>query len=146
MKISSAILIKKKCHRHQWFLAFKCERKKESEVAQSCATLCDPMDRNLPGSSVYGIIQARVLEWGATAFSRGSSRLRDQTQVSCIAGRCFTIWANRETTIYTRQCPKALHIAQFTHSNPRRQVPVLFLSYRWEKREVTELVQGLRAI
>ena len=41
----------------------------ESEVAQSCPTLCDPMDCSLPGSSIHGIFQARVLEWGATAFS-----------------------------------------------------------------------------
>ena len=43
--------------------------KSESEVAQSCLTLSDPMDRSLPGSSVHGIFQARVLEWGAVAFS-----------------------------------------------------------------------------
>ena len=42
----------------------------ESEVVQSCLTLCDPMDCSLPGSSVHGIFQARVLEWGAIAFSR----------------------------------------------------------------------------
>ena len=43
--------------------------KSESEVSQSCPTLGDPMDRSLPGSSVHGIFQARVLEWGAIAFS-----------------------------------------------------------------------------
>ena len=43
--------------------------KSESEVAQSCPTLCDPMDCSLPGSSIHGIFQARVLEWGAIAFS-----------------------------------------------------------------------------
>ena len=43
--------------------------KSESEVAQSCPTLCDPMDCSLPGSSVHGVFQARVLEWGAIAFS-----------------------------------------------------------------------------
>ena len=43
--------------------------KRESEVAQSCPTLSDPMDRNLPGFSIHGIFQARVLEWGAIAFS-----------------------------------------------------------------------------
>ena len=43
--------------------------KSESEVAQSCPTLSDPMDRSPPGSSVHGILQARVLEWGAIAFS-----------------------------------------------------------------------------
>ena len=51
--------------------------KKENEVAQSCLTLCDPMDCSLPGSSVHGIFQARVLEWVVISFSRGSSRLRD---------------------------------------------------------------------
>ena len=45
------------------------EGKSESEVAQSCPTLSDPMDCSLPGSSVHGIFQARVLEWGAIAFS-----------------------------------------------------------------------------
>ena len=43
----------------------------ESEVAQSCPTLCDPMDCSLPGSSLHGILQARVLEWVAISFSRG---------------------------------------------------------------------------
>ena len=49
----------------------------ESEVAQSCPTLCDPMDCSLPGSSVHGIFQTRVLEWGAISFSRGSSQPRE---------------------------------------------------------------------
>ena len=61
----------------------------ESEVAQSCPTLCDPMDCSLPGSSVHGILQARVLEWVAISFSRGSSRPRDRTGVSRIPGRRF---------------------------------------------------------
>ena len=56
----------------------------ESLVVQSCPTLCDPMYCSLPGSSVYGIFQARVLEWVAISVSRGSSRPRDQTQVSHI--------------------------------------------------------------
>ena len=68
----------------------------ESEVAQSCPTLCNPMDCSLPGSSVHGIFQARVLEWVAISFSRGSSRPRDGTQGLRIAGRRFTIWATRE--------------------------------------------------
>ena len=54
------------------------------------------MDCSLPGSSVHGIFQARVLEWIAISFSRGSSRPRDWTRVSCIVGRHFTIWATRE--------------------------------------------------
>ena len=63
----------------------------ESEVAQLCPILCDPMDCSLSGSSVHGIFQARVLEWVATAFSRGSSRPRNRTQVSRVAGRHFTV-------------------------------------------------------
>ena len=71
---------------------------KWSEVAQLCPTLCDPMDCSLPGTSVHGIFQARILEWVAISFSRGSSQPMDQTQVSCIVGRHFTIWATREAT------------------------------------------------
>ena len=129
-------------------------------VAQSCPTLCDPMDYGLPGSSVHGIfpgkntgvfavssskgssrprdwthvscivkvkveslssvqlfatpwtvthqaplsmgiLQARILEWVAMPFSRGSSQPRDQTQVSHIASRYFTTWATREAQEYT---------------------------------------------
>ena len=60
-------------------------------VALSCPTLCDPMDCGLPGFSVLGVLQARILEWVARPSSRGSSQSRDQTQVSCIAGGLFTI-------------------------------------------------------
>ena len=63
----------------------------ESKVAQSCSTLLDPIDCSLPGSSAYGIFQARVLESVAIFFSRGSSQPRDRTRVSHIVGRCFTI-------------------------------------------------------
>ena len=56
------------------------------------------MDCSLPGSSVHGIFQARVLEWVAISFSRGSSQPRNWTQVSCIAGKCLTIWATREAS------------------------------------------------
>ena len=58
----------------------------ESEVVQSCPTLCDPMDCSLPVTSVAGIFQARVLEWVAISFSRGSSQARDRTWVSRIVG------------------------------------------------------------
>ena len=69
---------------------------KWSEVAQSCVTLCDPMDCSLPGSSVHGIFQSLVLEWIAISFSRGSSWPRDQTRVSHIVDRRLTVWATRE--------------------------------------------------
>ena len=55
------------------------------KVAQSCTTLCNPMDY-----TVYGILQVRILEWVAFPFSRVSSQIRDRTQVSCIAGGFFT--------------------------------------------------------
>ena len=64
-------------------------------VAQSCLTLCDPMDCNLLGSSIHGIFQARILEWVVISFSRGSSPPRDRTQVSRTVGKLFTVWATR---------------------------------------------------
>jgi len=66
-------------------------------VAQSCPTPCDPIDCSLPGTSVHELLQARILEWIAILFSRGSSRARDQTLLSRIAGRFFTIWAARKS-------------------------------------------------
>ena len=68
-------------------------------VAGSCnpqLCLCDPMDCSPPGSSIHEILQARILEQVAISFSRGSSQPRDWTQVSCVAGRFFTLWATRE--------------------------------------------------
>ena len=65
-------------------------------------SLWDPVDCSPPGSSVHWILQARILEWVAISFSRGSSRPRDWTQVSRIAGRRFNLWATREPS------PKAL--------------------------------------
>ena len=63
----------------------------ESEVAQSCPTLCDPVNCSPPGSSILGILQARILEWVAISFSKGTSRPRDRTQVSRTAGRRFNL-------------------------------------------------------
>ena len=60
-------------------------------VAQLCPTLCNPIDCSLPGSSVHGILYARILEWIAILFSNRSSWHRDQTQVSCIAGEFFSL-------------------------------------------------------
>ena len=68
-------------------------------VAQSCPSLCDPMDCSPPGSSVHGILQARILEWVAMLSSRGSSQPRDQTQVFHIAGGFFIIWVTREAQL-----------------------------------------------
>ena len=65
-------------------------------VAQPCPTLWDPMDCSLPGSSVHGILQARILKWVALPFFRGSSQPRDRTQVSHIASGFFTVWATKD--------------------------------------------------
>ena len=73
-------------------------------VTQLCPILCDPVDCSLPGSPVHGIPQARLLEWVAILFSRGSFWPRDWThQVSHIAGRRFNIWATRKA----RTLPKS---------------------------------------
>ena len=66
------------------------------KVVQVCPTLCDPMACSPPGSSVHGILQARMLEWVVILFSRVSFQPRDGTQVSHIAGKFFTVWATRE--------------------------------------------------
>ena len=62
---------------------------------QSYLTLCNPVDCS-PLSSIHGILQTRMLEWVAIPFSRGSSRPKDWTQVSCTVGRFCTVWATRE--------------------------------------------------
>ena len=65
-------------------------------VAQSCLTLCYPMDCSPAGSSIHGFLQARIPEWVAIPFSRESSWHGDRTCISCIAGKFFTVWAIRE--------------------------------------------------
>ena len=71
------------------------QKESESEVAQLCLTLCDPMNCGLPGSSIRGILQARTLEWGAISFSRGSSRPRDRTLACHTAGGLYSLSRQR---------------------------------------------------
>ena len=66
------------------------------KVTQSCPPLCDSVDCSPSGSSVHGILQTIILEWVAISFPRGSSKPRDRTLVSHMAGRFFTSWATRE--------------------------------------------------
>ena len=82
----------------------------ESEVAQSCPTLSDPMDCSLPGSSVHGIFQARALEWGAAAFSE-SSIMRNNIQGNPRAVRWLRLCtpAARDTGLVTGQGTKVPH-------------------------------------
>ena len=85
------------CH----FLLQCLEVKSESEVAQSCPTLSDPMDCSLPGSSIRGIFQARVLEWGAIAFSDVCHRRSTNWQISnrnCNMQR--TVWLSERHSYY----------------------------------------------
>ena len=74
-------------------------------VAQSHPTLCNPMDCSPRVSSIHEIFQARILEWIAIPFSRGSSQPRDCTWVSRTAGRFFTNWASREVQYWPRRYP-----------------------------------------
>ena len=90
---------------------------------------CDPMDCSPPGLSVSGILQARILEWVAIPFFRGSSWPRDWTWVSCIAGEFFTTWATRETNSYrywyrwrywikqSQSPPQPLTLSQFKNTS-----------------------------
>ena len=88
-------------HPIQFFFLGRQEKQVKAVVTQSCLTLCDPMDCNPPGSSVHGILQARILGWVALPSSRGSSQLWDQTWVSCIEDRFFTVWATTKTPVTT---------------------------------------------
>ena len=76
------------------------------KVAQSSLTLCNPMDY-----TVHGILQARILDWVAFHFSRGSSQPRDQTQVSCIAGGFFTSWTTREALLLIEVNASCAHLS-----------------------------------
>ena len=79
-----------------WIMRFLKNNLKKTILSLGCWYSCNPMNCNLPGSSIHGILHARILEWVDISFSRGSSQPRDQTQVSRIAGWCFTDWATRK--------------------------------------------------
>ena len=88
--------------------------------AQSCPTPCDYLDHSPPGSSVHGILQARVLEWVSIAFSKGSSQPGDSTRVSCIGRRILYNWATWESPF-----PKAAAAAANSlHSHPTLCDPI----------------------
>ena len=102
-------------------------------ITKSCPTLCDPMDCSLLGSSLQGILQARILEWVAISFSRGSSWPGDQTHVSCIVGGCFTVWAIREVPSVFRYYKISIVIGEETEvrwpPTPGLYLPVQGLAY-----------------
>ena len=110
-----------------------CVWKNESEVTQSCLTLCDPVDCSLPGSSVHGIFIARGLKWVAISFSSGSSQPRDQTQVSHIVadslpseplGKSSCVW----------NCLKPVSRSFFGN------LRLVFLSVHWPKLVISPLL------
>ena len=74
----------------KWSFCFPQSYGMHAKLLQLCLTLCNPMDHSLPGSSIHGILQARILEWVAMCSLRGFSQPRDRTCVSCITGRFFT--------------------------------------------------------
>ena len=74
------------------------------QALQPCLTLCDPMDYSPPGSSVHGILQARILEWVAMPSSRESSQSRDQNHISCTAGGFFTTMTMWEAYVCVYVC------------------------------------------
>ena len=102
----------------------------------------DPMDCSPPGSSVHGIFQSRILELIAISFSRGSSRSRNQTWVSCIAGRSFTNWAMREVDAINKwqsrdskpdQLVSSLHYTTLCFPYPPKNGALPFLDRRHSK-------------
>ena len=108
-------------------------------ATQSCLTLCDLMDCRLPGSYVHGILQAGVLERVAIPFSSKMSQPRDWTQVSCIAGRFFTIWATRKAQIFNNKWRNAILSIQMGIPHPG-------ISHVWQVlgKEVESSLLGLR--
>ena len=94
------------------------------KVAQSCPTLCDPMDY-----TVHGVLQARILEWVAFPFSRGTSQPRNRTRVSCIAGGLFTSWATREVSPHRCISWWQLHPSSDSGQQPWHYLGFLLLSH-----------------
>ena len=114
--------------------------------AQSCPTLCDPMDCSPPGSSLHGILQARTLEWVAIPFSRESSWTRDPTQVSCIAGRFFTIWVTRKPNKSRKeggldQCPSREGLKEWKDSCIQGS-PLNSREISWDRRGALGAIGG----
>ena len=93
-----------------------------------------------PGSSVHGIFQARILEWVAISFSRGSSQPRDWTQVSCIAIGCFIVWATREALKHYMGHLNCFHpnlvqrsVFTFCWNVQYHQDPQVFKDFSWKE-------------
>ena len=112
-------------------------------VTQSCLTLCDPKDCGPPGSSVHGILQARILQWVAVPTPRGSSQLRYRTQVSLIVGWFFTIWI--WTNRVFRESPHIKHGKDLT--NVQAPIQTYFSKkIRWKEKNNKGRKEGREGI
>ena len=96
-------------------------------VAQSCPTLCNPTDYSPPGSSVHGILQKRVLEQVAIPSSRGPTQPRDRNQVSCIAGKFFTIWTTRKPNYMGFKTQLIYHLLCETFFNISEKIGLMYI-------------------
>jgi len=121
-------------HEKSW--ARRSTKWKWSEVAQSCPTLCDLVDWNLSSSSVYGILQARILIWVAIAFSGWSSWPMGWTRVSPLAGRCFNLWATREAN-WKKHKLESMLLGELSIISDMQKTPRLwqkmknYIAFRW---------------
>ena len=106
-------------------------------VIQPWRAFCDPIDCSPPGSSVHRILQVKILEWVAIPLSRGTSQPKDWTQVSCIAGGFFTIWAMMEAQGYCsliwnnmKFSTLAKHFESVNPVKEPRSMQVIFLCFK----------------
>ena len=132
-------------HQHLYLFPKLLYRPEEKRVCVSRSvvsdSLCDLTDYSPPGSSVHGILQARILEWVAIPFSRGSSWPRDWTWVSCTAGRSFPIWATRNFVPADQELlsPRSPQVLATTHLlSVSMDMPVLSITHTWN-----QIISGL---
>ena len=121
-------------HKGQWS-ACNAANTTEVRVAELCPTLCDPMDYR-----IHGILQARILEWVAVPFSRGSSQPRDQTQISSIAGRSKKIQPSKMWNSYRTTAVIHLSAGYVWFTSPPNH------SCRWMESPVCVIIQSSRNI
>ena len=105
-------------------------------VTQSYPTVCNPMYCNLPGSSVHGILQARILELVVIPFSRGSSQPRDQTLFSCNGGGIFTVLATGGEKLFGLQIYFSIEVSLGLSEDSKVCCPALFTVWTtWTKNQ-----------
>ena len=103
----------------------KWQRKRVCSVTKLCLALWSLMDYSLPGSSVHGIFQARILEWVAISFSRGSSQFRDQTSVFCIGMWILYHWATSAAPKWKHTLTKSMECSKSSSKNKVHRSPGL---------------------